>query len=457
MKISSKLVFLSMIVVMLASLVGCQPAAAPAPAAEQPAAPEAPAAEAPAAAEKVTIRVLGMQQAGYPVDIQNEIMAAFNAENPGIEVVGEYVAYEALHDKIATSMAVTPPAYDVMLIDDIWYAEFSQAGYLMDATDRITQEMKDGIFTSGWEITTVAGKTYGMPWGIDGMYFYYNEKMLKDAGFDAPPRTWEELEEQSAVLKEKGLVEYPLVWSWAQAEASICTLVALLFGNGGTFVDDQGNAAFNNAAGIETVQWMVDSIDKGIVNPASISYLEEDVRNVFSQGKAAYAINWGYMFALANHDPAESQINGQVNMAIMPVFKKGLDQGIETATINGSMGWSVAAASANKEAAWKFVTYLTSKPVQDKYSQYSTPAWATSYEGAALDNLISLAEANKVLIPNYVKQIPFAHVRPKVPYYTEASLALQLALQQALTKAKTPQEAMDEAAAKFNELKEKYQ
>ncbi len=251
MKKSSKFVFLGMIAILLASMVGCQPAAPAAPA-EQPAATEAP------AAEKVTVRVLGMQQAGYPVDIQNEIMAAFNAENPGIEVVGEYVAYEALHDKISTSMAVTPPAYDVMLIDDIWYAEFSQAGYLMDATDRITQEMKDGIFTSGWEITTVAGKTYGMPWGIDGMYFYYNQKMLADAGFAAPPATWEELAEMGKVLQEKGLVEYPLVWSWAQAEASICTLVALLFGNGGTFVDDQGNAAFNNADGIEVVQWMVE-------------------------------------------------------------------------------------------------------------------------------------------------------------------------------------------------------
>ncbi len=436
----NRIVMIGLILIMLVSFTGCQPK-------EEAAAPEGP----------VTIRVLAMQQAGYPVEIMNEIIGKFNAENPGIKVEGEYVAYEALHDKISTSMAVTPPAYDVMLIDDIWYAEFSQAGYLWEVTDKISQEMKDGIFTSGWDITTVSGKTFGLPWGIDGMYFYYNEKMLKDAGFENPPRTWEELETIGYALKEKGIVEYPMVWSWAQAEASICTLVALLYGNGGTFVDEQGNATFNKPEGVEVVQWMVDSIDKGLTNPASISYLEEDVRNVFSQGKAAFGINWGYMFALANHDPAESQVNGQVNMAIMPVFQKGLDQGIETATINGSMGWSVAAASPHPEEAWKFVVYLTSKPVQDQYSQYSTPAWATSYEGENLEKLISLSDANKVLIPNYVKQIPYAHVRPKVPYYTEASLTLQLALQNALTKVKTPQEALDEAAAKFNELKAKYE
>lgn len=447
MKSTIRFAMFAMIVVLLTSLMGCQPQTPPA-STDAPAAP---------AASQETIRVLTMQQAGYPVEVMNEIAAKFMEENPNIKVELDFVAYEALHDKISTSMATTPPAYDVMLVDDIWYAEFSKAGYLWDITSKIGDDRKAGIFPSGWDITTVNKVTYGLPWGIDGMFFYYNEKMLKDAGFDNPPRTWEELEEMGAVLKEKGIVEYPMVWSWAQAEASICTLVALLYGNGGTFVDEQGNPTFNNAEGVEAVEWMVKSIENGMTNPASISYLEEDVRNVFSQGKAAFAVNWGYMFQLANFEPDESTINGQVNMAIMPVFKKGLDQGIETATINGSMGWSVANASEKKDAGWTFIDYLTSKPVQDNYSQYSTPAWQTSYEGEGLEKLLSISEANKVLIPNYVKQIPSAHVRPKVPYYTEASTALQLALQNALTKQKSAKEALDEAAAKFTELKAKYE
>lgn len=452
MKIWSKFIVCFLVIAILAGMVGCSPKtsepAAPAETTEQPAG---------AQPEQVTIRVLTMQQAGYPVEVVNEIAERFMADNPNVKVETEFVAYEALHDKITTAMATTPPAYDVVLVDDIWYAEFSNAGYLYDVSDKITDEMKQGIFPSGWEITTVDSKVYGLPWGIDGMYFFYNEKILKEAGFDNPPKTWEELEEMSQVIKDKGLVEYPMVWSWAQAEASICTLVALLFGNGGTFVDEAGNPAFNNTEGVEVVQWMVDSIDKGYTNPASISYLEEDVRNVFSQGKAVFAVNWGYMYQMANFEPEESIINGQVNMALMPVFKKGLEKGIETATINGSMGWSVANASPNKEIGWEFIKFMTSKPIQDEYSKYSTPAWQTSYEGENLEKLISYSEANKVLIPNYVKQIPFAHVRPKVPYYSEASLALQLALQQALTKQKTPQEALDEAAAKFTELQEKYQ
>lgn len=437
MKHWSKILFVFMAMVMVFGAVGCQSKAA------EPTGP-------------ITIRVLGMQQAGYPVETMQEIADKYMAENPNVKLELEFVAYEALHDKISTSMATTPPAYDVMLIDDIWYAEFSNAGYLYDVTDKITEEMKTGIFPSGWEITTVQSKVYGLPFGIDGKYFYYNEKLLKEAGFDAPPKTWEEMDEMSKVIKEKGIVEYPMVWSWAQAETAVCDLVTLLYGNGGAFVDDAGNPTFNNQAGVEVVDWMVKTLDEGTTNPASVSYLEEDVRNVFSQGKAVFAINWGYMFQLSNFDPAESQVNGQVNMALMPVFQKGLDAGIQTATINGSMGWSVAANSVSKDAAWEFVKYLTSKPVQDQYSNYSTPAWATSYEGENLDKLLAVSDANKVLIPNYVLQIPSAHVRPKVPYYSEASLALQLAIQEAVTRQKTPQEALDGAAAKFAELHEKY-
>jgi multiple sugar transport system substrate-binding protein len=52
----------------------------------------------------------------------------------------------------------------------------------------------------------------------------------------------------------------------------------------------------------------------------------------------------------------------------------------------------------------------------------------------------------------FSEQFPFAHVRPKVAYYLEASKALQLALQEALTGKKSAQQALDEAAAKWVEL-----
>ncbi len=428
MKTVRMMTFALIALVLMASIVGCQP--------KQPAGP-------------VTIRVLAMEQAGPTVDEMNAIVEEFNAANPDIKVEIEYVAYDALHDKVTTAMASNPPAYDVFLADDIWYAEFAKAGYVLDVTDRISTDTHDKIFAAAWDITTVDGKAYGMPWLLDEKYFFYNEDMLKQAGFDAPPATWEELLAQSKVLKEKGIVEYPMVWSWGQYEAAICDWVILLYGNGGSLVDDKGAPAFNNEIGVKTLSWMVQSIDDEYTNPASISYVEEDVRNVFSQGKAAYAVNWTYMYDLVNFNADESQVTGKIKMALMPAFE---GSGAQSSSINGSMGFSVAATSANADAAWKYVEFLTSESIQNKYSAHLLPMWSTSFEGESLTTLQGYTPANAVTVPMFNEQFPFAHVRPKVAYYPEASKALQLALQEALTKQKTPEQALNDAAAKWVEL-----
>ncbi len=422
-----------------------------APATEAPAATEVPVTEAPAApvAEEVSIRILAMEQAGPTVDEMNTIVSEFNQQNPNIKVEIDYVAYDALHDKIITGMAATSPAYDVFLVDDIWYAEFADKGYILEITDKLTQEMKDEVFDAAWEISTVSGKAYGMPWLLDQKYFFYNEELLKQAGFEAPPTTWEELLEQSKAIKEQGIVEYPIVWSWGQYEAAICDWVTLLYGNGGKLVDESGKPMFNDATGVETLEWMVKTIDDGFTNPASISYVEEDVRNVFSSGKAVFALNWNYMYDLANNQPDQSQVTGKVKIALMPVFSDG---SVESSTIDGSMGISVAATSPNSDAAWEYVKYLTSKDVQNRYSAHMLPMWETSFEGEAGEKLVAISEVTAVTVPMFQAQFPFSHVRPKVPFYVEGSKAMQLALQKALTKQATAQEALDEAAATWEEL-----
>lgn len=399
-----------------------------------------------------TLRVLAMQQAGPTPEEMNAIVAKFNDSNPNVTVEIEYVSYDALHDKIATAMSTTPPAYDIVLTDDIWYAEFAANGYLLDVTSRLDKNMKENIFDSAWAITTVNGKTYGMPWLLDAKYFFYNENILKEAGFNAPPATWEEMVEMSQVIKEKGLVEYPIAWSWAQAEAAICDFVTLLEGNGSQLVDKDGKPIFNNEKGVETLEWMKETIDAGLSNPASITYVEEDVRNVFSQGKAAFAINWLYMYDLAALDKNESQITGQVKMSLMPVFEAGKAAGLTSATINGSMCFSVVAKSANPDQAWEFVKFLTSEEIQKEYAAHLLPVWSNNYEGDALTALEALNPSTPVTVPMFKEQIPFSMVRPKVAYYSEGSKILQLALQEALTGQKTAQQALDDAAAVWVQL-----
>jgi len=404
------------------------------------------------AQDAVTIHVLTMQQAAMTNDEMNAVADEFMAANPNIKVEMEFVSYDALHDKFTTAMATNPPPYDVVMVDVIWYTEFVKAGYLADVTDKITSDMRDGVFDTAWNVVTRDDKAYGMPWLLDTKYLYYNTDMLKQADFDNPPKTWEELVQQAQAIKDKGLVDYPIVWSWAQQEAAICDFTALVNGNGGHFLDDAGKPAFNDAQGVSTLDWMVKTIDDGLTNPASISDVEEDVRNVFSSGKAAFALNWLYMYDLANFQADQSQVTGKVGITTIPVFDSVEQSGVKSASVDGSSGFSMVANSPNQDAAWQYIQYLTSQPTQMKYSLHQLPIWKDSYDGDNLKQLESIAPSSPVAVPIFEDQFQFAHVRPTVPYYLEGSKSLQLALQLALTKQESPQQALDEAAAKWTEL-----
>ncbi len=85
------------------------------------------------------------------------------------------------------------------------------------------------------------------------------------------------------------------------------------------------------------------------------------------------------------------------------------------------MGFSVADSSPAKEAAWSYIEYLTSEDVQNRYSAHLLPIWQTSFEGEAGEQLISYSESNAVTVPMFKEQFPYSSVRPKVPFYPEAS------------------------------------
>ena len=405
----------------------------------------------PAASGPVTIHVLTMDQAGLkPAEI-DQIARDFEAKNPDIKVVMEYLGYDFVHDKITTGMAANPPAYDAAMIDVIWPDEFIKAGYLLDVTDRVTPDMKTGIFPASWNGVTRNGKVYGMPWLMDVKYFMYNKDILQKAGFNSPPATWEELADQAKVIKEKGLAEFPITWSWNQKEGVTCDFAVLLFGNGGSFVDASGKPAFNNDKGVEILSWMKQTIDDGLSNPSAISSDEMAVEADFLAGKSAFAVNWLFQYADSN-DATKSQIVGQAAFAPMPVFAAGKSAGIQGSSVDGSSSFAIMATTPYPDQTWKFLSYLASDEVQTKYSAEMLPIWQADFEGDKLNALLAANPTNPVTVPAFKAQFPFANERPTVPYYNEASAALQLAIQEALTGIKPPKDALDEAAAKWVEL-----
>src|SRR5690606_283405 len=240
---------------------------------------------APPALAETTLNALFMAQAAYSEADVRAMTDAFAAANPEIKVNLEFVPYEGLHDKTLLALG-SGSGYDVVLFDVIWPAEYAANNVLVDVTDRITAEMQEGVLPGAWTTVEYYGKRYGLPWILDTKYLLYNKEILTSAGIAEPPKPWADLTAQAQVIKDKGLLEHPIVWSWAQAEAAICDYTTLVSAYGGAFLLD-GKPAFQTDGGLEALQYMVDSYNSGLTNPNSKEYLEEDVRRVFQNGEAA--------------------------------------------------------------------------------------------------------------------------------------------------------------------------
>lgn len=394
------------------------------------------------ASAQTTLNALFMAQSAYSESDVRQMTDAFQAANPDIKVNLEFVPYEALHDKITLAQGAGSGGYDVVLFDVIWPAEFAQNGILMDISDKVPAAYSDDVLPGAWSTVDYDGKRYGLPWILDTKYLFYNIEMLKKAGFDKPPATWDELVEQARAIKAAGIVEYPIVWSWAQAEAVICDYTTLLAAFGGAFLDADGKPAFQSGGGLEALQYMKATLDDGITNPNSTEYLEEDVRRVFSSGQAAFALNWTYMYNLGN-DPKESQVAGQVGVAPAP----GEAGKTTVSAVNGSMGLGITAASAHPDESLKYIEYLTSQPVQNQFARLSLPIWGSSYSDPAV------VGGQEALVAAANVGLGAMYPRPTTPSYVELSTILQQAIQQALLGQLSPEDALNDAASQAERLR----
>lgn len=375
-------------------------------------------------------------------DINNArqpLLDAFTKET-GIKVNSTRVQYNELLNKINTAVQGGGDL-DVIEMDTIWTAQFASAGWIDDLSSQIGGDVKKDIPESALSAVTFQGKLYGMPWFNSAKHLFYNEKLLKDAGFSAPPATLDDFVAQAKAATKPG--QWGSVWSWKQSEALICDWVSIMFTKkGAQMLDSSGKAAFNTTGGTEALQWMVDLLyTHKAADPASLEYTEDDVKKAFYTGTVALTYNWEGTLPDGN-DPEKSQAAPNVRIGLLPGSAD-----VKSSSINGSEGWAILKVAKNKDAAVKLVEYMVS-PAWQKQSAIINgdyPVLASLYSDADL--------AKKVQdFAVYGEQFKYLAVRPQVVNYTQASDIIQKHLHEALLQKASPKDAMDAAADEVNKV-----
>ena len=356
----------------------------------------------------------------------------------GIKVNQTQVSYNDLLNKITTSVEGGADV-DVVEMDTIWTAQFASAGWVEDISDKITDAIKSDVPESALSAVTYNGKLYGMPWFNSAKHLFYNEKLLKDAGFDAPPATLDEFVEQAKATTKEG--QWGSTWCWKQAEGMICDWVAIMFTNkDAQILDANGQAVFNEMGGTDALQWMVDILyTHKAADPASLENTETEVLRALETGTYALTYNWEGTLPEAN-DPAKSQAAPNVKIGLLPGSKD-----VKSASVNGSEGWAILANAQRKDNAWKLLEYMVSPAWQKK-------AALTIGDYPVLSSLYSDPELEKNIadFALYGEQFNYLAVRPQVPGYAQKSDIIQRYLHEALLQKMPPKEAMDAAVDEVN-------
>ena len=390
-------------------------------------------------ADSGTINALFMKQAGYSEKDVDAIIASFEKKYPKIKVKPTFVAYEALHDKIVTSAPAG--TYDVVHMDVIWPAEFASKGLITNVTKQFPASWKSEMLGGALSSAEYKNQYYGVPWGPSTKLFFFNKDMLAKVGAtQADVSTWDGVIAVAKKLKAAGVVEYPLSWSWAQAEAVICDYAVILGEEGGSFTDSSGKLDVNNAAGVAALTWMRQTITDGLTDPASLTFLEDDTDKSMAAGKTAMELNWESTLRDQN-DSSISKVVGQIGVSAPPKGASGDNPGV-----NGSMALAIPTGSKHKDAAWTFIKYITSEAVQDKYVTSSMTNWKNSYTQPAI------TKSNPQVFAAAGKAYDSMLSRPEVANYNEVSQILQVDIQKALLGTISPQAAMDDAVKQANAL-----
>ena len=358
----------------------------------------------------------------------------------GFEVVYEAPPWPQLHDKMAANFASGQYVHDIVYMSG-WVPEFADS--LIDFTNDLPADLIADLPASSFSTLTWGGKRLGVIFTLSLLTMFYNTEMLDGIGVKEAPKTWDELKGVAKELTGGGKYGWVLNYGAPEGIGGVASYwMCFLQQAGGKLYGDDGMPAFNNAAGVDSLQFMVDLME--FTDPGSLSYVGiNDATNVFSSGQAAMMMNWPFMWKPAN-DPASSQVVGKVGAAILPAGSAG------SASIDGTDAYTITKLSPNPEGARKLIEFYLDKEVQKR--QVLDTGWLPIRLSVLNDPEVQAAAPNAATV---LEQATHPYDSYVTPDYNAVTTAIGVEIQKALAGTQSAQDAITTASDLVTEIVKK--
>ncbi|MBK5258528.1 MAG: sugar ABC transporter substrate-binding protein [Thermoanaerobaculia bacterium] len=304
---------------------------------------------------RTTIEFWGLGREG---EVVAEMLPEFHKRHPEIRVDIQQIPWTAAHEKLLTAH-VGGSFPDLAQMGNTWVPEFETIGALEKLDPWVARSKtvkRDDYFDGIWRTNIVNGTTYGLPWYVDTRVIFYRSDLMAKAGFDHPPRTWSEWTAVMRRMKEvSGRPDFfPILMPTNEWPPPV--LLALQAG--ATLITDDAAAHFSEPKFISAFDYYLSFYRDGLAPVMSNSQIA-NLYQQFGDGEFAMFITGPWNVGeLRRRLPANMQ-DKWMTMP-MPAPDGTAYPGVSLA---GGSSLVLSSKSRKKEAAWKFIEFL-SEPVQ---------------------------------------------------------------------------------------------
>lgn len=290
----------------------------------------------------------------------------FTKTHPNVKVEISALQNEDLRTRLTTALQSNNPPD---LYQQWGGGELStqvEAGRVMDITDKVSEEAKSmGGAVNGWQVD---GKTYGLPFSLGVVGFWYNKDFFAKAGITTPPATLDEWIADIAKLKAAGIQpvsvgaadKWPAAHYWYYTATRECTKE--------TLAKAQSTFDFSDACWLRAGQALqkiiaVDPFNKGYLATAAQQGAGSSA-GLLANGKVAMELMGHWNPSVMNGlTPDQKGLGDKLGWFPFPSLPDG--QGDPAAAMGGGDGFSCS-RNAPAECV-DLLKYIASKDVQTRF------------------------------------------------------------------------------------------
>jgi len=258
-------------------------------------------------------------------DVRQVLVDAFEQAYPSIKVriANGPDSTDRLHQILRTDLTAGSDTPDVYSGDVIWPYEFGHDGLALRLSDYLPASFWSRFAPPGTPLAdnqlaramSYGTGIYAVPSYVDEGFLYYRKDLLAQAGLK-PPATWEELVEDSQILRSKGL-PYQFVWQGDDYEGLTCVWLEMLADAfGGLPPNGMAPDVLASPQAVRALTFLRELISDGI-SPSGTGTVEgPESDDLFDSGQVAFLRSWDASYADAKS--ARSRIADGDRVGVMP-------------------------------------------------------------------------------------------------------------------------------------------